>query len=117
VQVRFVPKAVQASPQLPVNVESDPGVAVRTTVLLAVKFAEQTPLWTPPANAQLIPAGLLVTAPDPVPPSATVRGFVPRLKVAVQVLSPVAMLTVKGPDPVQSPLQATDEFGPAVGVS
>src|SRR2546427_8994720 len=49
----------------PVKVEPAAGLAVRVTAVPLAKLAEQV-------ATQLIPAGLLVTVPDPVPASVTV---------------------------------------------
>jgi hypothetical protein len=53
------------APDQPAKVESVEAAAVSVTVLLSVKVAAQ-------AFPQLIPAGLLVTTPEPVPSLATV---------------------------------------------
>ena len=63
VQVVAVP--VQAPDQL-VNVEPADGTAVKVTDVPLLKFAEHV-------LPQLIPAGLLVTVPVPVPASVVVR--------------------------------------------
>jgi len=52
------------APDQPVNVERDAGVAMRVTEVPALNFAEQ--VWP-----QLIPAGLLITAPWPAPAFCT----------------------------------------------
>src|SRR3954447_6858154 len=60
-----LPVPVQA-PLQPPKVEPDAGAAVKVTVVPAVKEAEQE-------VPQLIPAGLLVTVPAPVPAFPTER--------------------------------------------
>jgi hypothetical protein len=62
VQVLLVP---EQSPDQPAKVEPESAVAVRVTVVPEAKYA------THPVP-QLIPAGLLVTVPDPVPVLETV---------------------------------------------
>ena len=71
------------APLHPANVAPDKGVAVRVTLIPAMNDALQL-------LPQLIPAGLLVTKPLPLPPSDTVnKGFVvvDRVNVAVTVLA------------------------------
>jgi hypothetical protein len=53
-------------PDHPSKVEPDSGVSVNTTAVPLGKLAVQVP-------GQLIPAGLLVTIPEPVPALATVN--------------------------------------------
>ena len=88
-------KTVQAVPEhpppdQPVNVDPAAGVAVRATDWPKPKLAESLLQLVP----QLIPAGLLVTVPEPVPALDTVRVRVCRVKVAVTVVLPV-MKTVQ----------------------
>ena len=59
-----VPVPVQA-PDQPANVEPEPGAAVKVTDVPLAKLALHV-------DPQLMPAGLLVTVPVPVPASATV---------------------------------------------
>ena len=61
-----VPVPEHPPPLQMVKTEFAFGVAVSVTIVLGVKLAEQVP--TP---GQLIPAGLLVTVPPPVPASVT----------------------------------------------
>ena len=70
-----VPVPVQA-PLHPANVEPDAGEAVSVTAVPLLKFALHV-------LGQLIPLGLLVTFPLPVPARVTVNGKVTMLKVAV----------------------------------
>ena len=82
-----VPVPVQPSPLQPANVDPVAGAAVSTTTCPLVKLAEHV-------VPQLIPAGLLVTVPVPVPSLVTVRvSLLPVLKVAVTVTSAVTIGT------------------------
>jgi hypothetical protein len=84
-----VPVPVQPPPFHPANVEPSAGLAVNVTCVPLAKPAEHV-------DPQLIPAGLLVTVPDPVP--ALVKVSVkplPELKVAVTVKSAVPIGTVQ----------------------
>ncbi len=56
----------QPPPDQPVKVEPDAALAVRVTAVPGLKLAEQV-------LPQLIPAGELVTVPEPVPAFCTVR--------------------------------------------
>ena len=69
-----VPVALVQAPLQPANAEFMEGIAVSVTMVPPAKFAMQV-------VGQLIPAGMLVTVPLPVPVSATVRGKL--VKVAV----------------------------------
>ena len=60
-----VPVPVQA-PLQPAKLLPADGLAVSVTLVLALKFAEQV-------APQSIPAGLLVTVPEPLPDLATLR--------------------------------------------
>jgi len=106
-----VPVPVQA-PLHPANVEPDAGDAVRVTTVPLLKFALQV-------LGQLIPLGLLVTFPLPVPASVTVNGKVTMLKVAVTDLAAL-MVTEHLPVPVQAPphpAKVEPEAGDAVRVT
>lgn len=105
------------APLHPVKVEPTSGVAVRVTVVPWGKVAEHV-------APQSMPAGLLVTVPEPVPvlPTVTVRTI---SKVAVTVVSAL-IAKVHVPVPVQPPplhpvkvelapavaVRITDVFGP-----
>jgi hypothetical protein len=74
-----VPVVVQL-PDQPANVEPDAGAAVNVTVLPLLSVFEQV-------LPQLIPVGLLVTEPLPVPARVTVSIYVVnKLNVAVQAM-------------------------------
>jgi phage tail protein X len=90
-----LPDPVQA-PLQPANVEPVAAPAVRVTTVPLLKFAEHV-------LGQLIPDGLLVTLPEPVPANVTVSGKT-GLKVAVTD-SAALMTTEHAPVPVQAPLQ------------
>jgi hypothetical protein len=82
-----VPVPVQPSPLQPANVDPVAAAAVSTTTCPLVKLAEHV-------APQLIPAGLLVTVPVPVPALRTVRvSLLPVLKDAVTVTSDVTIGT------------------------
>jgi hypothetical protein len=111
------PVPVQA-PDQPANVEVVFGAAVSVTMVPLVKLA----LHVAP---QLIPAGLLVTVPAPVPALWTVSwtelggGGVLAVNVAVAETSLVSV-TLQVPVPVQAPDQPANvelAFGAAVSVT
>ena len=78
----------QSAPPHPANVEFALAVAVKVIAVPLGKFAEH-------AVGQLIPAGLLVTVPPPVPASVTARVKpVPAPKVAVTAAAAVPIGTV-----------------------
>jgi hypothetical protein len=81
-----VPVPVQSSPLQPVKLEVSPAAAVSVTTVLLAKLAEQV-------APQSIPAGALVTVPEPVPVFETTRAYVMGVKVAlgVDVLDAVAV--------------------------
>jgi len=99
------------APLQPANVEPADGVAVSDTCVPVAKFATH-------ALGQLMPAGLLVTVPVPVPASVTVRAaVVDALNVAVTA-SAALIVTTHEAVPVHAPLQpANAEPVEAVGVS
>ena len=105
-----VPVPAQA-PDQPAKVEPATGLAVRvTTVPLVYASVQSVP--------QLIPAGELVTVPEPVPVllAVKVKGPPPPvLKVAVTVLA-AFMVPAQVPVPVQAPDQPA-KVEPAAGVA
>jgi hypothetical protein len=106
VQVVVLP--VQSPDQL-VNVDPAPGAAVRVTDVPLLKDAEHV-------EPQLIPAGELVTEPEPVPASATDRVCCTIPNVAVTLRAAV-MLTVQVVDePEQAPDQEVN-VEPAAGAA
>jgi hypothetical protein len=93
-----VPVPVHPAPLQPEKMDPVTGVAVKITVVPELKPYEHV-------EPQLIPAGLLVTIPLPVPDLLTVSMIVCRPKFAVTEVAAV-MLTVQVPAPVQpAPLQ------------
>ena len=64
-----VPVPEQPPPDQPVKVEPEPATAVSVTDVPELNEAEQVPL------AQEIPAGELVTVPEPVPALVTERVY------------------------------------------
>ncbi len=101
-----VPVPVQAPPQ---PVKTDPALAraVRSTLVPEVKVAEQV-------APQLIPAGLLVTVPEPAPCGVTVSENC-GLKVAVTFWAEL-MVTLQAPVPEHAPPQPLNTE-PAAGVA
>jgi len=107
-----VPVPLQTTPLPllhPVNVDPATGVAVSTTVLPLAKLAEQT-------APQLIPDGLLVTLPVPVPARVTFRAKVGATpKVAVTACA-WFIVTEHEPVPLQAPLHPVN-VDPAAGLA
>ncbi len=101
------PVPLQAPPQ-PANVEPPVGVAVSVTVVPLGNVA----LHVVP---QLMPPGLLVTVPVPVPFLLTVKVVPPDVKVAVTVWLPF-IVTTQGPVPLQAPPQPR-KVAPPAGVA
>lgn len=103
-----LPVPVQA-PLQPANADPEAAVAVRVTGVPLLKFAAHV-------LPQLMPAGLLVTVPVPVPARVTVKGNT-AVKVAVTD-SAALIFTEQVPVPLQAPLQpAKIEFAAALAVS
>jgi len=102
---------VQAPPQ-PIAAEPEAGMAVRVTVVPSEKAAVQGP------TVQLIPAGLEVTVPAPVPVGITVKTGVVAATVPNVAVTPVAAgtVTVQVPMPLQAPLQPAND-DPEAGVA
>src|SRR5882724_5561686 len=100
------------SPAHPVKTEDAFGVAVRVTAVPFTKLAAHV-------APQLMPAGLLVTVPEPAPAGETVRAKV-GAKVAVTLVAAVSV-TVQEAVPVQppplQPVKAEPRPGLAVSVT
>lgn len=90
-----VPVPVQA-PVQPAKAEPVAGVSVKETTVPLINFALHVP-------GQLMPAGLLVTVPVPLPAKVTVSGRT-NLKVAVTEFDAL-IVTEHVPVPEQAPLQ------------
>src|SRR5215210_7280279 len=110
--------APEHAPLQPKKVEPSVGMAVRVTVVPSVTACEQA------AAGQLMPAGLLVTVPLPVPPSETVSVWVPGgdegrvLNVAVTFRACVIETVHCVEAPEHAPPQpANDEPPPGLAVS
>jgi hypothetical protein len=102
------PSLQSASPLHPPNVDPAAGVAVNVTAVPdAYGCVQSVP--------QLIPAGLLVTVPLPVPPLVTVNMTVgcTSVKFAVTLLGAV-IVTEHAPVPAHDPLQLANAY-PAAG--
>jgi hypothetical protein len=101
-----VPVPLQAPPQ-PANVEPEPATCVRVTTVPLLKFALHV-------LGQLIPVGLLVIVPDPVPASVTERAKVVTVVLNVAVTDLAAlMVTLHEPVPLHAPVQPA-KVDPAV---
>jgi hypothetical protein len=87
-----VPVPLHPAPLHPANVEPLPPVAVSVTTVALLKFAEQV-------EGHVIPAGLLVTVPEPDPASVTVSANWIGLNVAV-TLSAALIVTAQVPVPL-----------------
>ena len=107
-QVVLVP---EHAPVHPPNTEPGAtGVAVRTTVLPLLKLAEQV-------APHVMPAGELLTDPEPVPASVTVIGNVAVLKFALTDAAP-DIVTVQVPVPEHPPpVQPVNTDAPDVGLA
>jgi hypothetical protein len=101
------PVPVQA-PLQPVKVEPVAGTALKLTDVPLAKFALQV-------VPQLIPTGVLVTVPVPVPFLVTFNAKLVILKVAVTNLA-AFIVTWHDPEPVHAPLQPVN-VDPAAGVA
>lgn len=91
-----VPVPEQA-PLQPAKVDPVAGVAVRVTTVPLLKLALQVP-------GQVMPLGLLLTVPVPVPARVTLKAKVTVLNVAVTDFAAL-MVSEQIPVPVQAPLQ------------
>src|SRR2546426_805216 len=103
----------QPPPLQPLKIEPAARVAVSVTAVPLVKLAEQV-------APQVMPDGLLVTVPVPVPALERVSAKVGRLKVAVTVVAAeivtVQVLVPEQPPPLQ-PLKVEPAAGAAVSVT
>src|SRR6058998_602398 len=103
------PGPEQPPPLQPLKVEPAAGAAVSVTAVPLAKLAAQV-------APQVMPAGLLVTVPAPVPALETVSVKVCRVKVAVTVVAPESV-TVQGPVPAQPPPLQPLKVEPAAGAA
>jgi hypothetical protein len=92
-----------------VNVAPAAGVAVSVTAVPLLKDAEQV-------VPQLMPAGALVTVPDPAPERLTVSANDWRAKLAVTDVAAL-IVTVQVPVPEQPPPVQPVNVAPAEGVA
>ena len=97
------------APLQPVKVAPAAGVAVSVTAAPLLNDAEQV-------VPQLIPAGALVTVPDPAPARLTVSAKDCRLKLAVTDVATL-IVTVQVPVPEQPPPLQPVNVEPAAGVA
>ena len=94
-----VPVPLHPAPPQPAKVEPLAGAAVSTTCEPLAKLALH-------AAPQLIPEGLLVTVPDPLPPTATDNKKLGAVVNVAVTLSPALIVTVQAPVPLHpAPLQ------------
>jgi len=109
VTVQVLPVPVQTPPLQPVNVEPAAGVAVNVTAVPLANGAEHE-------VPHEMPAGALVTVPDPVPvlDSVSVKGC--SVNVAVTDCAAFTVM-VQVPVPVQPPPLQPENVEPAVGVA
>src|SRR2546425_8145241 len=103
-----VPVPEQPPPLQPVKAEPAAGLALRVTTVPLAKLAEQV-------APHVIPAGLLVTVPAPVPALETVSANV-GAKVAVTVVA-AESVTTHVPVPLQPPPLQPVKVEPAAGVA
>src|SRR5207244_11658166 len=103
-----VPAPLHPPPLQPVKAEPAAGLAVRVTAVPLAKLAEQV-------ATQVIPAGLLVTVPLPVPALLTVRAKV-GAKVAVTAVA-AETVTAQAPAPLHPPPLQPVKAEPAPGVA
>jgi hypothetical protein len=104
-----VPAPEQPPPLQPVKVDPAAAVAVRVTAVPLVNAAEQV-------APQEIPAGELLTVPEPAPDLVTESVRVGRAKVAVTVVEALSV-TVQVPVPEQPPPLQPENVEPAAGVA
>src|SRR5881628_1809006 len=103
------PGPEQPPPLQPLKVEPAAGAAVSVTAVPLAKLAAQV-------APQVMPAGLLVTLPAPVPALETVSVKVCRVKVAVTVVAALRV-TVQAPGPEQPPPLQPLKVEPAAGAA
>ena len=96
-------------PLQPENMHPVCGAVVSLTAVPPVKEAVQV-------GPQLIPAGVEVTVPSPVPVLLTVRLGAVELKVAATAVTAV-MVTVQAPVPEQPPPLQPEKFDPLAGLA
>jgi hypothetical protein len=109
--VTLQPPVPLQAPLQPAKVDPEPATSVRVTTVPLLKFALHV-------LGQLIPVGLLVTVPDPVPADVTERAKVVTVVLNVAVTDLAALIvTLHDPAPLQAPLQpAKVEPEPATSV-
>src|SRR5437773_2486977 len=103
------PGPEQPQPLQPLKVEPAAGAAVSVTAVPLAKLAAQV-------APQVMPAGLLVTLPAPVPALETVSVKICRVKVAVTVVAALRV-TVQAPGPEQPPPLQPLKVEPAAGAA
>src|SRR5947209_1703289 len=103
------PVPEQPPPLQPLKVEPAAGAAVSVTAVPLAKLAAQV-------APQVMPAGLLVTVPAPVPALGTVSVKVCRVNVAVTVVAALKV-TVQAPVPEQPPPLQPPKVEPAAGAA
>jgi len=103
------PGPEQPPPLQPLKVEPAAGAAVSVTAVPLAKLAAQV-------APQVMPAGLLVTVPAPVPALETASVKVCRVKVAVTVVA-AESVTVQAPGPEQPPPLQPLKVEPAAGAA
>src|SRR5438034_5478563 len=103
------PGPEQPPPLQPLKVEPAAGAAVNVTAVPLAKLAAQV-------APQVMPAGLLVTLPAPVPALETVSVKICRVKVAVTVVAALRV-TVQAPGPEQPPPLQPLKVEPAAGAA
>jgi len=108
VSVTVQPAVPVQAPLQPANAERFAGVAFNVTTVPPLKAALH-------ALPQLIPPGLELTVPEPVPATLAVSVTLCRANVA-PTLRAWLMLTVQDPAPVQAPLQPA-KVEPASGIA
>lgn len=106
-----VPVPEQPEPDQPPKVEPVAAVAVSVTLAPAPKLAEQ-------ATPQLMPAGLDVMVPEPVPAGVTERVYVVKTKVAVTLCAaPFVRVGAHVPVPEQPPPLQPEKVEPTAAVA